>query len=221
MGSLVFTGAALAAITALQDVLLQPQARSVSWTPAAGPQGILIPDCVIEERHKDELAITRSPVEQGSPVADHAYKKPCELVLRWAWSNSPSLSALLNTIEQGNNPFSQSVRSTYEQLQNLQANLLLLTISTGKRKYKNMLLRSLQVVTSRESENALMVEAGFEEVLFVTTQLEVTNESIQYNPSDYGSQANPQNTAATVSTGAQQLGPANSAAASTISGLAP
>jgi hypothetical protein len=49
-----------------------------------------IPQATIEERGTDDLDITDHPVEQGANIADHAYKRPCEVVVKMAWSNSPS-----------------------------------------------------------------------------------------------------------------------------------
>jgi hypothetical protein len=46
-------------------------------------------DVVIREVHTDVLEITDQPVEQGASIADHAYKKPAELVIEMMWSNSP------------------------------------------------------------------------------------------------------------------------------------
>jgi len=198
-----FTAIGLAA-AALDTVLIGSPTRSIQ--PAQGP--ILIPDVTIEERHKDTMEITRIPVEQGAPISDHAFKNPAELTMRIAWSDSTLTSAF-------------SITDIYNQLLALQVAtssppyLQPFTVTTGKRTYKNMLLRELQVVTDHDSENALMVEALFQEVLIVNTQVQSasTLQGVAQN------QANPQNTAAPIATGPQQLGQSNTSAASTITGL--
>jgi hypothetical protein len=43
-------------------------------------------------------------------------------------------------------------------------------VSTGKRSYTNMLVRSLQVTTDRTSENALQVVATLRQVILVSTK---------------------------------------------------
>lgn len=50
----------------------------------------IIANATIEENHHDELEITEHPVEQGAPISDHAFKRPAEVTLHIAWSNSPN-----------------------------------------------------------------------------------------------------------------------------------
>lgn len=215
MGS-ILTGVGLAAAaTALDTILIQSPKRSIQT--ASGT--MIIPDVTIEERLKDEMEITQIPVEQGSPVSDHAFKKPAEVTMRIAWSSSKNLSNLISGALSGTT--SLSITDVYNQLLALQTAtstppyLQPFTLTTGKRTYKNMLLRSLQVVTNVESENALMVEAIFQQLNIVTTQVQSTSTLLGQTQN----QANPQNTAPPVSSGNVQLGPSNAAAGSTVGGL--
>lgn len=57
--------------------------------------GKIIAQVTVEEKHHDELEVTQHPVEQGANIADHAFKRPNELTLRVAWSNSPGQPASL------------------------------------------------------------------------------------------------------------------------------
>jgi hypothetical protein len=41
---------------------------------------LFIPDATIEEVHNDELEITDHPVEKGTTISDHAFKRPSELI---------------------------------------------------------------------------------------------------------------------------------------------
>jgi hypothetical protein len=202
-GSLLSGIGISAAATALDTVtVLLKQGRSIAG---------IVPDCTIEERHKDELEITRSPVEQGTPMADHAYLKPCQLMMRVAWSDSKSLGSLLAGAITGG--LVMSVRDTYDQLQALQQDLNPFTVVTGKRSYSNMMFLSLQIVTNKESEHSLMVEALFEQVIIVSTQVQSAS-----SLAPVANQATPANTASPVSTGNQQTGVANPVASATITG---
>jgi len=56
---------------------------------------IFIPQATIEERLTDEVEITDHPIEQGSVISDHVVKRPPEVVVKVAWSNSPAGSSSL------------------------------------------------------------------------------------------------------------------------------
>ncbi len=118
--------------------------------------GTLIPGVVLEEDGRDEMEITQHPVEHGAPITDHAYMRPAELMMRCAWSASL---------------FGQPyLRAIYMQLQQMQASRQPITVSTGKRVYKNMLIRVLSAgTTGPQDENLLNVTCTFQEVLLVRT----------------------------------------------------
>jgi hypothetical protein len=231
MGLPILTGVGLAAADALAPVLISAlnsssrgisvpaqNVQSPSGATAQIPQTIIIPDVAIEERHKDELEITQVPVELGVPISDHVYKKPAEVVMRMAWSTSKSLSTLIGSVFSGHMP--TSIQDVYQQLLKLQhvtstPPMIPCTVYTGKRVYQNMLLRSLQVVTDHDSENALMVEAIFQEVIFAQTQVQSAS-TLLGTPQN---QAQPQNTASPISSGVKQLGQAVQSAATTIGGM--
>lgn len=160
----------------------------------------IFPDVAIEERHLDELEITSHPVEQGAAISDHAFKRPVELIMRVGWSNSSSFATF----------FTGSVRDIYQQLLDLQARREPFDVVTGKRAYSNMLLRALLVTTDKDSENTLMVEASFQEVIVVNTQTALL--------APIASQALPQKTASPVNTGTVQPKQVNQSILSTIFG---
>src|SRR4051812_9475260 len=72
---LVMAGAQLG----LQSVIIKPKR-------AIGP---FVAHVTIRERHVDELDIVDHPVEQGAQISDHAFKRPPEVTIECAWSNSP------------------------------------------------------------------------------------------------------------------------------------
>lgn len=119
--------------------------------------GTLIPDVAVEEIHHDESEITWHPVETGSPVSDHVFDNPNTVELRWFWGDSPAQAA----------GYSQVV---YQELLALKASHQPQNISTGKRQYTNMLVRTLVVKTDPETEFTLAVIAICQELIFANTQ---------------------------------------------------
>jgi hypothetical protein len=74
------------------------------------------------------------------------------------------------------------VQAIYRALLNLQSSREPFTVSTGKRNYKNMLIRGLAVVNDTTSEHALMVIASLREVIIVNTQGANAPSSAQAQP---------------------------------------
>lgn len=139
-----------------------------------------------EERHHDELMITDHPVEQGAAISDHAYKKPVEVTLTIGWTNS-SLAGITSL------QFGNYSSYAYEQLLALQASRTQFDVSTGKRKYHNMLIQALSVTTDAKTENSLIATVHCREVIIVQT----TTTTLQ----PAANQMNPQKTAALSNSG--------------------
>lgn len=189
IASPIITGA----LSELQTVLITNQ-RSI---------GPIFPDCAIEERHEDTLEITRHPVEQGVTISDHCYVNPAELVMRVGWS--PSSTNILGTLTGGISDIASAaitgglsgvesflsgdkLADVYDELLALQAKRTPFTVVTGKRVYDNMLMRSLRVTTDRDTENVLMAEAVFQEVIIVATKTATLPPlTQQLNPADTAS----------------------------------
>lgn len=171
----------------------------------------LVADVTIEERHNDRLTITQQPVEKTASITDHAYKEPATVVIHCAWSSSVLSTSLTNLLN-GNisgigdalSQISGSVTnsrptSVYEQLLTFQNTVELLTIYTGKRKYDNMLLAEIEVITNQDSEFALVASLTFQNVILVeTTTVAVPANDVQKDP---------QSTGSLVDRGAQNLQP--------------
>lgn len=180
-------------LAALETVLISNQ-RSISN---------IFPDCAIEERHNDELTITQHPVEEGVVVSDHCYLQPAELIMRVGWS--PSSTNILGTLTGGIADIASAaitgglsgvesflsgdkLADVYDELLALQAKRTPFTVVTGKRVYDNMLMRSLRVTTDRDTENVLMAEAIFQEVIIVATKTATLPPlTQQLNPADTAS----------------------------------
>lgn len=119
--------------------------------------GTLIPDVAVEEIHHDESEVTWHTVETGSPVSDHVFDNPNTVELRWFWGDSAAQAA----------GYSQVV---YQELLSLKASHTVFNVSTGKRQYTNMLVRTLIVKTDPQAEFTLAVIAICQELIFASLQ---------------------------------------------------
>jgi Dit-like phage tail protein len=80
-----------AAAIGLGSLLIKPQRRGFYPVNTKGPPlKPLVAQVTLEERHFDEMMITDHPVEMGAVISDHAYQLPSTVVIKCAWSNSPS-----------------------------------------------------------------------------------------------------------------------------------
>ena len=118
--------------------------------------GSIIPDVTIEETGEDTLEITQHPVQQGAAITDHAYKKPVTLKMTMGFSD-----------------VSGDINETYKKLLALQEKREPIDVMTGKRSYKNMMIKSLSVTTNKDTNSILKVEAELTEVIIVSVT--VTN----------------------------------------------
>lgn len=185
----------------------------------------LIAQATLEETHHDDVEISDHPVEQGAAITDHAYKRPAEVIIRCGFSNSPTpkggigsqavglagaiggsvVRTAIGTVLTaqsllgGNAP--KQVKDLYADFVAAQNNRVLFDITTGKRKYKNMLIKSLAVTTDVATENALIITVTCREILIVKT-------SIVTVPINAAAQKSPEKTSPTVDNGQQSLKPA-------------
>ena len=100
-----------------------------------------------------------------------------------------------------------SLNIVYQTLIQLQESAVPLIVSTGKRLYTNMLIKSLGCTTDLQTENVLMIEIAFKKVILVkTSETEVVVEN----------QKNPADTAGVTDAGAVQAKPVNESMLSKI-----
>lgn len=149
----------------------------------------------VSEAHQDDVTLTDHPVERGSPITDHAYKNPASLTLVVGWSNSSLAGATMGR---------SYVQIIYERLLKLQAAREPFDVTTGKRKYSNMVIVSLATETDEKTENVLIVSVGLREVIIVRTQ------AVNIVPAREV-QAEPAKTAETSEAGTKQAVPAPNA----------
>lgn len=135
---------------------------------------LMIPDCAIEETGRDDLQITEHPIEAPgaiSTISDHAFKKPQEVTLRWAWSNSDPRHFAQTASGQfslGQLVSESYVKDIYSQLIDAQKQRQVFTLYTGKYTYQNMVIASLGQTTSASSEYSLMTVIVCRQVIFAT-----------------------------------------------------
>lgn len=139
--------------------------------------GLIIPSVVVSEKHSDTLEITEHPVEIGAAVADHAYKRPSEVVMEVGFAGGGSLLDFVDTSSIGLS-LGLSPQETYQELLDLQNSRIPFDVVTGKRLYSNMLIRALEVNTEKATENVLSAVLTLREVLITQTQqVTVANKS--------------------------------------------
>lgn len=136
--------------------------------------GIIVPDVVVSEKHSDVLDITEHPVEKVTSagtgvVADHAYRRPSEVVMDIGFAGGGSLLDFFDTTSFGIKA-KLSPREVYQQILDLQRSREPFDVTTGKRLYTNMLIRALEVTTDRTSENVLRAVVTLREVIITQTQ---------------------------------------------------
>jgi hypothetical protein len=105
----------------------------------------------IEEVATDDLEITQHPVQQGASITDHAYMKPASVSIKFLFSS-----------------WNAPLAETYKKLLELQSSREPFDVITGKRKYKNMLFKSMSQTNDALTENMLSISATLQEV-FITT----------------------------------------------------
>jgi hypothetical protein len=159
--------------------------------------GIIVPSVVISEKHMDALEVTEHPVEIGAPVSDHAYDRPSEVTMELGFAGGGSLLDDIDTTQVFNVDTGLSLGTSpadvYQQLLELQKSKVPFSVTTGKRQYQNMLVRAIEVLTDKTSENVLMATLTLRELLITETQKVSTTpaENMQY----------PQDTAGVSNTG--------------------
>lgn len=181
----------------LQSIIVKPvRGLYLIQKPDGKPLPDIIAQAVVEERHADQLEITDHPIEVGSTIVDHAFKRPAEIILHMGWSNSPSAGASLINSAIGaasavsplarkaagvynfvtgiqsalNGANSSQIKDIYDQLLELQETRAIFAVYTGKRSYTNMICKTLMVDTDFKTENSLIVNMVCQEVFLVNTR---------------------------------------------------
>ncbi|STM21189.1 bacteriophage protein [Escherichia coli] len=115
------------------------------------------------------LEITEHPVEVGAAVADHAYKKPSEVVMEVGFAGGGALLDFASNLT-ATSLLGLSPQQNVSELLDLQESRIPFDVVTGKRLYSNMLIRALEVTTDKTTENVLSAVLTLREVLISRTQ---------------------------------------------------
>ena len=118
--------------------------------------GTIIADVTIDEVARDDLEITRHPVEVGAAITDHSFKLPAEIIVRCGWSGTGFGTGYVNAV--------------YAELLALQASRVPFTVTSGKRSYPDMLIASIGMTTDATTENGLVCQVTCRQVILVETQ---------------------------------------------------
>ncbi|MGN4188685.1 phage baseplate protein [Burkholderia gladioli] len=171
--------------------------------------GTIAIQALVEEVYSDQLVVTESPIEDGAEIADHAYLRPRELVLKCGWSNSAYEallgSAVVSFDSTGANSMASSsyIDGVYSRLLQLQSNRERFDVVTTRRRYQNMLLTGLTVTVDPKTSAALMLTASLKQIFVVSTK------ATKLPPK--ANQANPAATAETINAGVKSAVPATPA----------
>lgn len=128
----------------------------------------------LEEVANDELEITQHPVQQGASITDHAYKKPATVNMKVMWSDE-------------NAPLAE----TYANLLALQESREPFDVVTGKRAYRNMLIKALGQTNDVQTENILSINLQLQEIFITAVEVvSVPERAKQRNPGKTGATQN-------------------------------
>lgn len=212
---------ASAAQIGIQSLAIKPKRALITEDATQITQ--IIKQVTLEEVHSDEMEITEHPVEQGAVISDHAFARPAEVIITAAWSNSPNSSGPFNQLlgaAANASPLLQKVIGaaelvggvvtalssgdpttvkTYKAILQLYNDRRLFDIYTGKRVYKNMLIKSLATTTDAKTENSLILRITCRQILMAQTQTVTVPDS--------SNMKSPQQNGATVNMGTQSLLP--------------
>lgn len=154
--------------------ILSKSSEAVYVRPVRSIGGITM-DVTVEEHHTDELEITEHPVQQGASVTDHAYLLPKSVTITAGASDCG-----------GSDGGDRRSVEVYEALLKLQDAREPFDLVTGKRTYKNMLIKSLTETTDEKTELVLLVTAELRQVILVNVETVAVPRSRQRNGAQTG-----------------------------------
>ncbi len=183
--------------------------------------GDFIADVTIEETHQDDLEITDHPVDVNGKASDHSFRLPSVLTVKCGWSNTPTVSNFGKSLESAVTGSASGIKSikaqltgtgtgnpardTYQNFLELQRSRALISVVTGKRKYDNMLIKSIHTQTDLNTENCLILTIVLREILIVSAVATTLAPNMISN--DAAHHKNPDTTAPQVPSGSRALTP--------------
>lgn len=130
-------------------------------------------DAAKTEEHAQEIEVTQFPVEDGSPITDHARRKPRTLSIDGIVTDTPH-GDMRNRRSPDTIP-SQDFRAYLEELSKGET---LIQVLTEQRLYKSMVLQSWSETVSAETGASMQFRCQFMEVLLVENERTVVRVAI-------------------------------------------
>lgn len=141
--------------------------------------GTLTVDAIISEDTNDTLTITKQPVQTGAAITDHAYLEPTILSMTILQQVSNPITQFVTTFAGAG---TSGLAQLYQQFLDLQSQRIPFNVLTPKRIYKNMLMATLRLNTSKTTENILSLNITFQQVLFAAVGTTLVAPINQRNP---------------------------------------
>lgn len=149
---------------AVVPILIAPKRGLFSTASTVGPSFSITAMATIHEHHMDETDITDHPVQYGATINDHAFELPSVVTLQLGWSNSPNGSITSLSGIAGND-----VNGIYTKLLAIKGQRQIFDLYTGKRKYSNMLIKTLITETDFKTANSLPITMTCKLIILVNT----------------------------------------------------
>lgn len=135
----------------------------------------IVMDATLTETHSFTADVTEFPVEKGSAVTDNVRKKPDGLRIDGFVSDFPLQSNIVQQLAAGaftQKPTAELRRSqqVLDKLIQLQGKGVTITVTTGIRTYRNMVINSVIVNRDKSTAQGIRMDINMREIQVVETQ---------------------------------------------------
>lgn len=151
------------------------EAVSLLFRKAPAVIGTVELDCAISESHQAGQDVTDHPVEEGSPITDHARKRPDVVTIEGLVTDTPvgltqrqRAAQSLGLVDSEEAP--GYAQAAYDQLRELLAGKIF-TVVTSLRTYDDMVLTDLTVPRDRSIGHALRFSATLKQIKLVKNKI--------------------------------------------------
>lgn len=135
----------------------------------------IVMDATLSEAHSYSADVTDFPVERGSAITDNVREKPTQLRIDAFISDFPLQNP--NTQQSTPTSFTQSPlnqtkrsQDALDTLNRLKREGVTITVTTGIRTYKNMVIQTIDVTRDKSIRNGIRFTMSLREIIVVQTQ---------------------------------------------------
>lgn len=121
-------------------------------------------DATLSENHDMKATVTSNPVEDGTEVSDHIYNSPLEVQIDGLVSNAPITRLGLQEATE------DRVQDAFTELERLYEARKPVTIVTGLKVYKSMVMVQLSIPRDRSTGESLRFSAQFRQIKTVKSK---------------------------------------------------